>query len=266
MTGSEIAAIGSKKLLSTIKEKFTSAVIERWTRFRAEKFFESFVEVLSEEMKDGIESPDVDKTLEILVKDDVKSEVLYDAYRRVCFSTSKTIGPKVIGLLTGYLVSEGRMASEGEERVFHAAESLSDGELIEFFKSYYEYSKKAKDSTDKKGCRYEAGDIIIPWNEETRDSAWPSSMEQQIEVSPLDLNIALGYWAVKLQDCGMMSTRMTERSVEYKEDSDRNIDMDGVLTIYASTIIFHSSCVELFHLVERSLGAAEAAELKPQHS
>ncbi|HAO80199.1 MAG TPA: hypothetical protein DCQ92_14770, partial [Verrucomicrobia subdivision 3 bacterium] len=108
-----------------MKEKFTSAVIERWTRFRAEKFFEAFVEVLSEEMKDGIESPDVDKALETLLKDEVKSEVLYDAYRRVCFSTSKTIGPKVIGLLTGYLVFEGRMASEGEERAFQAAESLS---------------------------------------------------------------------------------------------------------------------------------------------
>jgi hypothetical protein len=37
--------------------------------------------------------------------------------------------------------------------------------------------------------------------------------------------------------------------------------MAGVLTIYASTVIFHSSCVVWFDFVERSLGAAEAAEL-----
>src|SRR5258708_1534741 len=93
-------AIG-KALAKTLAKQFRGAVIERWTRYRAENFFEGFVESVGLEIHEGAENPDVDQKLSAMLGDDTKSEVLFDAYRRVCFSTSKKLGPRIIGLLTG---------------------------------------------------------------------------------------------------------------------------------------------------------------------
>ncbi len=133
MSGLELTI--AKKLGTIVARKFGVKVVERWTCYRAEKFFEGFVESLSEELDSGIESVDADKELEKILDDEVKSEVLFDAYRTVCFSKSKTLGPKIVGLLTGYLVAGGRVAVASEEVVFRAAESLSDGDLIELLRS-----------------------------------------------------------------------------------------------------------------------------------
>src|SRR5258708_35858215 len=94
------------------------------------------------------ETEDVDERLTAILEDEAKSEVLFEAYRRVCLSTSKRLGPRIVGLLTGRLVLEGRMADDTEERIFAAAESLSDAELIEFMKSYYEHRRKAEGVTN----------------------------------------------------------------------------------------------------------------------
>ncbi|MFM9709894.1 hypothetical protein, partial [Streptomyces galilaeus] len=78
---------------------FGKSVIEKWTRYRAERFFEAFVETIGIELVDGVETPETDRQLAEILADDFKTETLYDAYRRVCFSKSKTIGPRIIGLL-----------------------------------------------------------------------------------------------------------------------------------------------------------------------
>ena len=69
-----------------------------------------------------------------------------------------------------------------------------------------------------------------------------------------------GHWASKAERVGLLSSRMTQREVAYKEDSERKIDQDGVLTIYERMIIFEMPCRELCVLIERSLGAAQAGE------
>jgi hypothetical protein len=72
-------------LTSTITEKFRGLIIERWTRYRAERFFRGFVEALGLELKSGVQTDELDNLLTKILTDDTKSEVLFDAYRRVCF-------------------------------------------------------------------------------------------------------------------------------------------------------------------------------------
>ena len=256
MSGLELA-IG-KKLTTIIANKFGTKVIERWTRYRAEKFFEGFVESLSEELNTSIKSTEADAALDKILDDDVKSEVLFDAYCTVCFAKSKTIGPKIVGILTGYLVAEGRKTSIEEDFVFRAAEALSDADLIELFKEFRKRAKDADECKDeKKYAHWEGDSIVVPWNQEVQDCAWPHSRKAEIDISPLNLGEVFGYWAAHAEQLGLLSCRIAQRQFEYKEDSDRHIDEDGVLTIYTSTITFESPCKRLSELIGRCLGKSK---------
>ena len=258
MVGTGAMIVVGRKLTSAAARKFGKRVIERWTRYRAAKFCEGFVAALSQEVKTGAESAEVDAALDAILSDELKSEILYDAYRKVCFAKSKTLGPRIIGILTGYLVVQGRIANDVEDQVFAAAENLSDGELVGLFNTFREWGRRADTTKDPKTGPHWVGDsLVIPWSEETRDSAWPSSMEEEIEVSALNFGDAFddGNWPLRAERLGLLSSRITQRQVTYQEDSERHIDQDGVLTVYSTTLSFEPPCRKLCDLIERSLGA-----------
>lgn len=255
MTTTAIAVFLSKQVGSLVAKKFGASVVERWTRHRAEEFLAGFVQVLAKEMKEGSESKDVDQKLDAILGDEKCSEVLFDAYRSVCFSKSKTLGPRIIGLLTGALVLEGRMSDENEDCVFKAGEELSDSELIDFFKTYNSYRSEIKIPKTDKNPYLEGDSMVVPWNKESRDSAWRS--DAKIDISPLDMHEALGSWAVSLERIGVLASNMSHRQVKYEADGERHIDEDGVLDIYSTTIVFRKSATLLYDLVERALGASE---------
>ena len=200
-----------KSVATTVAKKFGGAVVERWTRHRAERFFEGFVETIGIESSTGIQTEEVDRRLAAILADDNKSEALFDAYRRVCFSKSKTLGPRVIGLLTGQLVHDGRMADYMEESVFEAAESLSDGDFIEFMKSYEEHRKKAEGITDANAEHHMLGDsVIVRWSDESSDTSSPFGGE--LDISPFPWEDALGRWAAKLKATGLLEERVRQTS------------------------------------------------------
>ena len=256
MTGTEITVDVVKEVTSMVAHHFGKRVIERWTRYRAEKFFEGFAMALSEELKTGVESNRANSSLDAILHDDVKTEILYDAYRKVCFSKSKTLGPKIIGILTGYLVAQGRVATELETKIFEAAESFSDPELIDIFKDFRASEKRANACKDvKKDPHWSNDAIIIPWKRETRDTSWPS--EREIDVGPVNTAEAFeGTWALRAEAIGLITSRTTQQQVNYQADSERHIDQDGTLTIFAVTITFEPPCRQLCTLIERSLGTS----------
>ncbi len=137
-------SVVGKSVATTVAKKFGGAVIERGTRYRAERFFEGFVETIGVESLSDVESDELDRRWATILADETKSEILFDAYRRVCFSKSKTLGPRIVGLLPVQLVHEGRMADYTEERVFEAAEILSDGNFMEFMKSFKTIGRRPK--------------------------------------------------------------------------------------------------------------------------
>jgi hypothetical protein len=61
-------------LTSTITEKFRGLIIERWTRYRAERFFRGFVEALGLELKSGVQTDELDNLLTKILTDDTKSK------------------------------------------------------------------------------------------------------------------------------------------------------------------------------------------------
>lgn len=254
MAISAITTLIGKQAGALIAQKFGRAVVERWTRHRAQSFFDGFIEELANEFKDQSESLKVDQKIDAILNDEGCSEVLYDAYRTVCFSKSKTIGPRIIGFLTGKLILEKRMSDEKEDQIFKAAEELPDGELTDFFTFYRSRSAKASSSKSDKEPYFEYDSLVIPWSREHRDSAWPS--DKEIDTSPLHMDEALGPWGSSLERLGFITSRKTHRRVEYKEDGERHVDQDGVLDIYSTTIIFGNSAKELADYFERALGAA----------
>lgn len=90
----------------------------------------------------------VDKIL-----DDINAtEVLFDAYRRVTHSRSKTFGPRVIAILTARILAEERTADFTEEVMMDVVESLYDDELGEFASFVHGY---VQDSIEpKKRCEH----------------------------------------------------------------------------------------------------------------
>lgn len=199
----------AKSAASNLSKKFGKAVVERWTRYRAECFFEGFAAALDEETVVGTQTEKVDGLLDRILEDDTKSEALFDAYRRVCFSKSKTLGPRIIGLLTGRLVRAGRMADSSEESIFAAAELLSDGEFIEFMKSYHDYRTKAKGDKGPNAEQRMLGEsVIIRWSQESSKSGRFGTSE--LDIGPMDWEQSLGIWAGKLKQCGLLMDRVQQ--------------------------------------------------------
>jgi hypothetical protein len=82
-----IATTVGKSVATNVAKKFGGAVVERWTRHRAESFFEAFVEGVGLELASGVQTGELNQQIDAMLADDTKSEILFDAYRRVCFST-----------------------------------------------------------------------------------------------------------------------------------------------------------------------------------
>lgn len=92
------------KFLDKLGSSFRTHVIDRWTRRRAEEFFEQFCKEVSSQ--NGAPTPsELDEELTKLLEDEACSEVLFDAYRRVALSKSKILGPRIIAILTAEIVT-----------------------------------------------------------------------------------------------------------------------------------------------------------------
>ena len=110
-------------------------VIGRWTKRRADNFFRAFLEEVELANHEGC-SKSLHEMMDQIVENETCCDVIFDAYRSVCLTKSKSIGPKIIGLKTAELVLEEREADSYEEDILEAAESLSDNEFQEFVEFY----------------------------------------------------------------------------------------------------------------------------------
>lgn len=105
-------------LVNSLAKSFTANVIERWTKYRAERFFEEFQNRLLSNRIDGEQDSRVMHDIEGILSTEHGSEVIFDSYRRVSLSSSKNIGPRIIGLLTAEICIEERVANDFEELTF----------------------------------------------------------------------------------------------------------------------------------------------------
>ena len=236
------------KLFDYIGSKFKTNVIERWTKRRAQSFFDEFCREVEIELA-GTESAKLDDILSHILEDETCSEILFDAYRRVSLTKSKELGPRIIGIVTAELVLQERIAGEIEDVILSAAENLTDVELLQYAKFVREQSAYGADETKKDVVFTENGDLKIEWYKEQFDSNWHP--ETEVSIAPLDLDESLGRWASKLKSYGILSDDMKERQWEYQEDSERHIDEDGSVREISWWIYIPHVYLRLAELVDR---------------
>lgn len=253
----EIAIILGKPIAKKLAAKFGESVVARWTNYRKSKFLDSFLAMYEEEA--GAEQSKIDDALDKILADDVSSELLYDAYVRVCLSKSKDLGPRIIGILTAKLTISCSRANDQQESVFAAAERMSDSELYSFLKHFMSIDEEAKEATDERKKVIVSGDDLI----EILDSNWT---EQGVghgtdsEITPSSLWDSLGSWAAKLEQCGLLANSMTLQVHDVKEDSERHIDYDQTWNEYVSKVYYSSGCRELAQLTEEAIKVDKTTE------
>lgn len=216
-----------------IGQRFKTLVVERWSRRRAEIFFEAFVIHLQDTENSGRSISELEPLLAEMLDDDAKSEILFEAYRRVCLSASFSLGPRIIAVITARLIKQGRIASPQEERILMVAETFGDNDLMEL--ADYLSSHPLTD--------YE-----LELGHDTEDSNWIYG--NKIGIGPINLGENVGNWCLKLANCGLVTQDIVKQSENYEEDSERHVDQDGTLTTYTWKLVFQTEILELKGIIE----------------
>jgi hypothetical protein len=214
---SEAASYIAGHVADHLLGQFRTKVIDRWTRHRARQFILAFGERVSIAQASEEE---IRETLNQILEDEKKSEVLFEAYRSVCLSRSKTIGPRAIGLLTARILAEDREATGFEEVWFQIYESFGDIELISTLE-FYRDSFQIADAGKRKDYHLYGTKLVIDWREEVTE------FKSAADRDPINLWEALGPFGGKLGQFGLISTSVQEKVWDYEEDSERHIDQDG---------------------------------------
>jgi hypothetical protein len=214
-----VANYVSKKVLKQAETAVRHHVIERWSRYRAQQFFDAFCQSL---LDTGISNEDIGKKLDELLEDEANSEIVFEAYRTVCLTKSKSLGPRIIALLTAELIVAKSKANRSNQFIFDAAEELSDSELKEFAEFAHSYIVKSQMEKYDDVKLLDGGTIEIRWCDHSPSNG------TEIPVGPLNLASDIGTWALKLKRIGLISDSVTERQWSFKEDSERYIDEPGI--------------------------------------
>jgi len=236
----ELISYVGGKLADKFIDSFRRNVIERWSRRRAEEFFEAFVAAV---VSPDIAPNEIESRLSELIADEEKSEVLFDAYRRVCLSRAKVVGPRAIGLLTGRIIGEGRVASGIEETWFQVFEDLDDMELLAAQDFYAAAFSKAR-SGKKTDYYLHARTLEIEWTVESANFN-----EENVDRSLLNLHEALGPWAAKLERLGLISVRQVETVRDLDTEFDKHITADGKVRMLAHKIVLQREDEACFEIV-----------------
>lgn len=241
-----VAGHVADKILDTVAVRFRHLVIERWSRRRAEEFFATFCSQCAAE-RGLINDAEVELSLERLLTDERSSEVLFDAYRRVSLARSRVLGPRVIGLLTAKLMASSRGATEEEENIFQAAESLVDDDFRAFRRFLMEERSRighAGSTENENGLRVRLFDDEIDSNWRRRDAR---------RIGPADLDEYFGAsWARKLVGLGILTQTMEEREYDYAPDSRSGADEPGTVREVSWWLFVPRAYYELAELTQRA--------------
>ena len=90
----EVVSYVGEKLAEELLEQFQHRVFDPRRRKRAKDFIDAFAVAV---VDPATPQNEIQSTLTKILDDEIKSEVLFDAYRSACLSLSKAIGPRAIG-------------------------------------------------------------------------------------------------------------------------------------------------------------------------
>lgn len=209
-------------------------VIEPWTRRRAIEFYRTFCATL---LLDSPTDAALEEMLDELLSEEARAEIVFEAYRMVCLSKSKTIGPRIIAVLVAEIVQRDGVSDDEEDALLAAAEQLSDSEL----RSFCEEVDRLPSPN-----RWGEQEVTLDTRQiDSNFSAGPTAVGQG------SLAQRFGLWAEKLKSLGFLTESVSERTFHYQEDSELHIDMDGSVREIAWKVHFHPPSARLAALVER---------------
>ncbi|MBU9159749.1 hypothetical protein KTD28_34680 [Burkholderia gladioli] len=250
-----IMGMAKNMAMKQAQEFVKKKVIERWSQYRADKFYEAFLYEVAKQADSKFQSASLDDLLEKIGKRDTATSAIWDAYRHVCLSASKEIGPRVIGLLVAEIVQENRTADESEERLFQAAENLTDAD----FESFVEYLREARSKPIGKPLHFARGNETVYQIEE--QVSWAEYMTGVFESPhPINLGDSLGLWAARLRLLGIILEDRTEETHKVADDSERYIDGDKQVRIIHDYLVVKRECDRLMELVERAMEVRALSE------
>ncbi|MFH1265638.1 MAG: hypothetical protein ABIK89_07905 [Planctomycetota bacterium] len=246
-----LAGHAAGKLIDHVAGQFRVHVIERWTKKRAQLFFEQFCQEVAAGTSERFED-----YLSKIFENETCSEVLYDAYRSVCLTKSKTLGPRIIAVQTAELLLQNRQAEYVEQTIFEVAEQMTDEEIAECVE-FIEQQRRHADNPEHKSVNYtKSGESIeIEWGKEQCDSNW--HRETDLSLAPLDLVRDLGNWAAKAKATGMLSDDVKERKWEYPEDCERFDPEPGSVREVSWWLYLHPPCLQFVKIVNKIQTATE---------
>ncbi|HCH4005090.1 TPA: hypothetical protein NKV74_004514 [Vibrio parahaemolyticus] len=239
-----------EKLANSLVKSFTSNVIEKWTKYRAERFFEEFQNHLLKNRICGEPDSRAMHDIEDILSSSHGSEVIFDAYRRVSLSSSKSIGPRIIGLLTAEICIEERVADDFEELTFSVCETLNDSELLDVHHIINSWLEEANNTGNKKGSYIEYGYVKNVIDESVTDTSYNSNSITDLSIDNLYEDYGSG--VQKLKNLGVLTTQVHQSIQHYKEDSERYIDQDGTLHITTKLAVFPLRYRRLLELIQQA--------------
>lgn len=235
-----------KSLASALAKTFATNVIERWTKKRAEKFFETFQHEIARARVLGDNPEALGATLDHMMSTELGSEILFDAYRKVCISKSKVIGPRIIGFLSAELCLEGRLANDIEELYFSVAETLSDTELLNVASTIENWVSAAERKDNKDIFNHDGFTFYVLEREESNLSSGESN-EVDMVLGNLDEDFGVGI--EKLKNLGLLIPSIRQSTIHVSEDSERHIDYDMTVQIVEKKVSFPLKYRRLISLI-----------------
>lgn len=220
-------AFGAAELSASILGK-AQWVFGRCSAHRRDQFFQALQEDLQVEMASGVTEHSVDDALNKLLATEEGQELLFDAFRRVCFAKSRTYGPRIIGLLTAQLLNECRKSTEDEDMIFEVAEVLSDAEFLAFEKRYEQC----------KGGRLIAAMKILTKRDEIQDLFYHDCTS--FDPFTPSLRNKFGSWAHKIESIGLITSETT--TIEENQGHKR----------VSVKVLYTAPCLRLFTLLLRA--------------
>lgn len=143
-------------------------------------------------------------------------------------------------------------ANDTDESIFEAAELLSDGEFVEFMKGYHEKRSKAEKAPDVY-TKMEGACVVVLLHEDLSDE---NNLDyQEVDLGPFDLSEALGRWAVRLRQSGLLYEKAEQTTVYEQLRETRSGKKSPISMGVATSVHFRPACARLCALIEQALPA-----------
>lgn len=239
-----VAGYAGQRALDFAVDKLATAIIRPCAERRAHAYFRQLAEAVVDADAGEVDAERIAAALDAVTKDEPARETVFEFYRQSVLSRSKEVGPRLLALIAARLIKERRTPSDGERQIAEIAEACTDDDFSAFT-NYYQSLSTGSDPKQAERVKKTPGGFLVRLDRETSDSNWPSPMRS----GPLNLGSALGPWAAKFERIGAIEQHIETSSKEYKEDSERHIDMDGVLTITEWSLFLGETCDELSRLL-----------------